>query len=351
MREYFQYGKSYLIYGHDLFDNINIVNELIATIGDEYNEILYFDASPYGCYIEPKEKLVIKNMTYNIFGYFHQNNLTQETLKRYHELTALYIDKLFANGKGEYKQALIFLIKALFNIYKGKDFSIVEFKNILVEITEYSEFNPYADLTKTLDKINKIKIEGIDILENSKVNDLVFKARAKLEEYIYGKAKKTILDDFSIPIKMYDKQIIKYYTHIYKKIDKYKEYNTPLDSDMHKINYYNCENLQDPLVLLNLILETYVLKQKENSNNKKSLIILQSTQRKLEFELYDLWSLHQYADVCYVEFNGKYLLKELNASVPIKFYSAEHKNLGLKKRGVKKGSVKLEVSKYSIESS
>jgi len=356
MREYFQYGKSYLIYGHDLYDNINIGNELIATIGDEYNEILYFDASPYGCYIEPKEKLVVKNMTYNIFGYFLQNNLAQDIAEQYHELTALYIDKLFANGKGEHKQALKLLIKTLFNAYKGKDFSIVEFKNILVEITEYSKMNPYIDLTNTLDKINKLKIDGRDILTDSKVRELVFKARAKLEEHINDKPKKNILDDFNISINMYDKQIIKYYTYMSEYIYKDKKYDTPLDSDIHKINYYNCGTLQDSLILLNLILETYLLKQKENPNNKKSLIILQSTQRKLEFELYNFWDLHQYADVCYVEFSGKDLQKELNTSVPIKFYTLEHKNLGLKKQGAKfvknnkKGFVKLEISEYSVES-
>lgn len=349
-RKYFQYGKSYLIYGYDLYDNINIVNELIATIGDEYNEILYFDASLYGCHIKPIEKLVVKNITYNIFEYFLRNDLAQDIAEQYHELTASYVDKLFANGKGEYKQALKSLIKALFNAYKGKDFSIVEFKNILVKITEYSKINPYIDLTNTLDKINKLKIDGRDILTDSKVRELVFNARSKLEEYINGKPKKNILDDFNISINMYDKQIIKYYTYMSKHIYQDKKYDTTLDSDIHKINYYNCGTLQEPLILLNLILETYLLKQKENPNNKKSLIILQSTQGKLEFELYNFWDFHQYADVCYVEFSGKDLQKELNKSVPIKFYSLDNKNLGLKRQGAQKGFLKLEASEYLVES-
>ena len=351
IEKYFQYGKSYLVCGHDLYDNIHIVNELIATIGHKYNEILYFDASPYGCYIEPQELIASKNMTYDIFGYFRQKDLTNDTIKQYHKLTALYLDRLFSKGKGEYQQSLELLLESIFNNYKGQNFSLSLFEKIIVELTESSKRNPYLGLTNILDRLNKLKEDKKDVSIDSKAEKLVFEARKKLEEYIYSESKRNILTDLNFSLNRFDKQQIRYYATMSEGIFKDKKLDTPLDCDIGKINYYNMtSDNSNSSIFLNLILETYLLKQKENPTNPKSLIILQSTQRELNFEFFTLQDLYQYADICYVEFSGTNLNKELNDTVPVKFYSFEHKNLGLKKRKTNKDSIQLEVSEYSIES-
>jgi len=56
LEKYFQYGKSYLIYGHNFLDSISIVNRMLASIADQYNEIFYFDASDHSIGIKLENK-------------------------------------------------------------------------------------------------------------------------------------------------------------------------------------------------------------------------------------------------------------------------------------------------------
>ncbi len=329
VQKYFQYGKSYLIYGRK--DNHQYVfNNIISTISAQYNEIFYFDASPHGCLLYDQDKVAYNNISFDIFGYFQQDNLAQDVAEQHHQITALYIDRLFSKGRKEHYRQLKSLIRSIFNSSYRKDFSLKIFQKILIQIIELSDYDTYKQLIKLLNKIDKLKVEGKNSLNDVGFKKQVLQARIKVEEYIYRDEKKTLLDDLDISVNAYnDKSIINYLTRLNENISEYLQYDITLNRKINKINYYKYEHHTTASVLVNLILESYILKQKIYPDNKKSLIILQGAQKDLHFEVYNLVDLHQYADVCYIEFRGNDLNKELNTYIPVVIYDTENKNLAL----------------------
>lgn len=349
----FKDNSNYIIFGNDIFDNSEIVNELLIDVIKNYNEVLYFNMSPYSDYCNFKMDINNLNKRIDIFSYFKSGIFTK-SLDKHHEDVATFLNKICYVESTKWKNKI--LSKFLSDIYSSelrKDFSISLLEGIIQEIIDKSKIPEFYQIKKLLINIRKIQNnipEDFEIDQGFKNKSQ--EARIILESLIMNpesSGREESLLKFNSTIYQASKTTIQYFSELLNGLRMLSkiDYESTANIKADQVNYF--EGFYDYFYTeyVDMFLKNIIQMKKESDGiNSKPFIFISGSQKEiLKSTNMNKTELLQYCNVCFIVDDAKHLDKQTNALIEVKIYSEHNSNLNVSKK-----SPKTKFKDYNISS-
>jgi hypothetical protein len=333
-------GKnSFLIYGPEVGYNIDIFDELVKGLEDQHEEIFYFNTIGYG--IKPKFTKEINRVKqqYDLFWFFKEKKNLQIDFDSY--ITDI-CNCLHAEMYDTKVDGQNYLIKLLKDVYLSDDdttFDIYELKNLLENIINATQVKIDKDFFNILDRIDSLKAKNPkDFFADSTFNKLTREARLILERHIFDdpstKSYSMVASNNSN-----SSSAVKYFTRLLEKMKylSFESFSKEAKTVPGKINDFEFHQNRMRFNYTGMVLSSIVRKLKIYNSPNKPLVIINGKQKDLldgvQMEVGEL--LHR-CTVFFIIYSGHDLDKDINASLDVKIFSSQHKNLSLSDDGIQK---------------
>lgn len=347
----FKDNSNYIIFGKDIFDNREVVNELLVDVIKNYNEVLYFNMLPYSDYSNFKVGINNVDKRIDIFSYF-KSGIFIKSLDKHHEDVATFLNKTCYIELTKWKNKI--LSKFLSDIYNSelrKDFSISLLEDIIQETIDKSTIPEFYQLKKLLINIRKIQNnipEDFEIDQGFKNKSQ--EARIILESLIMNpESREESLLKFNSTTYQASKKIIQYFSELLSGLRMLNkiDYDSLPKIKTYQVNYFEGFDYSFYTEYVDIFLINIIQMRKEYDDiNSKPFIFISGSQKEiLKSTNMNKTELLQYCNVCFIVSDEKHLDKQMNALIEVKIYSEHNSNLNVSKK-----SAKTKFKNYDISS-
>jgi hypothetical protein len=333
-------GKnSFLIYGPNVDYSIDIFDELIKGLEDKHEEIFYFDTIGYG--IKPKFTKEIKRVKqqYDLFWFFKEKKNLQIDFDSYITDICNCLHAEMYDTKVDGQNYLIKLLKDVYQSEDGSTFDIYELKNLLENIINATQVKIDKDFFNILDRIDSLKAKNPkDFFADPTFNKLAREARLILERHIFDDPSTKSYSKVASNNSNYS-SAVKYFTTLLGKMKylSFESFSNEVKMVPGKINDFEFHQNRMRFNYIGMVLSSIVRKLKIYNSPNKPLVIINGKQKDLlDGVQMGVGELLHRCTVCFIINSGYDLDRDINASLDVKIFSSQHKNLSLSDDGIQK---------------